>query len=166
MSNPRTLRKLRQEISSASLSSPPSWKQVNSLPYLDACIKEAGRLSPLFFDPMEREVPASGPGIEISGVYVPPGSIVAVNQHALNRDPSVWGDAVEEYRPERWIDAEDEHAVQRMEKANLAFGKGRRVCMGQHIAWIEMKKVIPELLTRFDVSFVWPLQPLRDLQIP
>lgn len=154
------MRKLRQEIAAAKLSSPPLWREVNPLPYLDACIKEASRLSPLFFDPLEREVPASGPGVEISGVYIPPGSIVCVNQHTLNRDPAVWGDAVDEFRPERWIEARDEQAMQRMERANMAFGKGRRVCIGQHIAWIEMKKLIPELLTRFDVSVATFFPPL------
>ena len=151
MKYPRCMAKLRQELESANLSSPPQWSEVNTLRYLEACIKEAGRLHPLLLDPIEREIPANGPGIEIAGVYIPPGNVVAVNTHVLNRDPSVWGERTDEYRPERWIEC-SELQLQKMERANLFFSGGRRVCIGMHIAWIEMKKVLPELLLKFNVS--------------
>jgi cytochrome P450 len=38
-----------------------------------------------------------------------------------------------------------------MERTMLAFGAGKRVCLGRHIAELEMKKVIPRLLLEFDV---------------
>jgi cytochrome P450 len=152
MKNPRVMAKLRKELAEANLSSPPQWNEVNHLRYLEACIKEAGRLKPLLLDPIEREVPANGPGIEIAGVYVPPGMVVAVNTHALNLNPAVWGPQTDEYRPERWIEC-DEAQLQKMERSNLFFSGGRRICIGMHIAWIEMKKVLPELLTKFDVSW-------------
>ncbi|KIX98744.1 uncharacterized protein Z520_05205 [Fonsecaea multimorphosa CBS 102226] len=155
LTNPHTMARLRAEIEDAKLSSPPSWQSVSKLRYLEACIKEAGRMRPLILDPIEREVPPNGPGIEISGTYVPPGTVVAVNIHALNRDPSIWGDRVDEFRPERWIEA-DEAQLSKMERANLFFSAGRRVCIGQHIAWIEMKKFLPELLNRFDIELVNP----------
>ncbi|OAP63537.1 hypothetical protein AYL99_02764 [Fonsecaea erecta] len=163
LTNPRTLAKLRAEIEDAKLASPPSWQSVSKLRYLEACIKEAGRLRPLILDPMEREVPVDGPGIEISGTYIPAGTVVAINIHALNRDPSVWGDRVDEFRPERWIEA-DETQLSRMERANLFFSAGRRTCIGQHIAWIEMKKFLPELLNRFDIELVNPKKPLETFQ--
>ncbi len=153
MANPHTMRKLRKELDAANLSSPPQWTEVQHLHYLEACVKEAGRMNPLLLDPMEREIPANGPGIEIAGVYIPPGNVVAVNTHALNRDPSVWGANTEEYRPDRWLECDDAQLT-RMERANLFFSGGRRVCVGQHIAWIEIKKVLPELLLKFDVSAV------------
>lgn len=148
--NPRTMAKLKAELSQINLSSPPSWAEVSKLPYLEACIKEAGRLRPLLLDPLEREVPASTGGVEIAGVYVPAGTIVAMNTHALNLDPKVWGDNVHEFRPERWLDC-DEQQLQRMGRADLFFSGGRRICVGEHIAWIEMKKYISALLTRFNV---------------
>ncbi|KIW65684.1 hypothetical protein, variant 2 [Phialophora macrospora] len=161
MANPRTLVKLREELKSATLSSPPQWTEVHQLRYLEACIKEAGRLRPLVFNPMEREVPANGPGIQVAGVYIPPGTVVAVNTHALNREPTVWGEHPNEYRPERWIEC-NEAQLQRMERANLFFSAGRRVCIGQHVAWIEMKKVLPELLLRFDIEPADPYAPLKN----
>ncbi|KAF2208661.1 hypothetical protein CERZMDRAFT_48729 [Cercospora zeae-maydis SCOH1-5] len=147
--NPHAMAKLQAEISEANLSFPPLWTEVNRLPYLDACIKEAGRLTPLLIDPLEREVPV--PGAEISGFFVPAGTIVAVNTHAMNFEPKLWGPNTHEFRPERWIDC-DEQQLKRMERANLFFAGGRRICVGEHIAWIEMKKYIPALLLKFNVS--------------
>ena len=148
--SPHCLATLKAELDAANLSSPPTWTEVSKLRYLEACFKEASRLHPLLIDPIEREVPT--PGLTIAGTFVPGGNVVAINTHALNHDPDVWGEAVDEYRPGRWIDC-DEDQLQKMERANLLFSGGSRLCIGQHVAWIEMKKFLPELLMRFDVSF-------------
>ncbi|KAI1627615.1 cytochrome P450 [Exophiala viscosa] len=157
LQNPRVLAKLRAELDAADLSSPPSWQQVSKLPYLEACFKEAARMHPIILDPTEREVPAAG--AEIAGVWVPGGTVVAVNHHALNRDPSVWGDDVSVYRPERWMEADDTQR-QKMQRADLLFSAGKRSCLGQHVAWIEMKKFLPELLNKFDIELVDPKRPI------
>ena len=151
--NPSALAALRKELDAANLDTPPSWASVNRLRYLEAVFKESQRMTPLLVDPIERDVPAEG--MEISGVYIPGGTTVAVNVHALNRDPTIWGDDVDTYRPERWLEA-DESQLAKMERANLYFSAGRRMCVGQHVAWIEMKKFLPELLNKFDVSFDIP----------
>lgn len=159
--HPRAFEKLKDEIRSASLSSPPSWASVLKLRYLEAALKEAMRMNPLLLDPMERDVPA--PGLDIGGIFVPGGTVVAVNTHVLNRDPNIWGADVDSYRPERWLEA-DEVQLSRMERANIFFSAGRRMCIGQHIAWIEMKKFLPELINRFDVSCRLPSLSLLSLQ--
>lgn len=145
----RVFAKLKTEIDTANLSSPPSWTSANKLRYMEACFKESFRMTPFFIDPMERDVPPEG--VEISGVYIPGGTAVTLNTHAMNRDPNIWGEDVDIYRPERWLEA-DEVALAKMERATLYFGGGRRICIGQHIAWIEMKKLLPELINRFNVS--------------
>ena len=147
--NPRALSKLRAELDAANLSSPPSWSEVSRLRYLEACFKESMRLNPLLLNPIERDVPESG--AEIAGTYIPGGSVVSVNVHALNRDPTIYGKDVDSFRPERWLDA-DEAQRMKMQRADMTFSAGRRSCIGQHVAWIEMKKFLPELLNKFDVS--------------
>ncbi|KIX01734.1 uncharacterized protein Z518_09460 [Rhinocladiella mackenziei CBS 650.93] len=149
LTNPQAMKKLREEIYAANLSSPPPWLSVNKLQYLEAAVKESMRMNPLLQDPIERDVPESG--MEISGVFIPGGTIVAINVHALSRDPTIWGDDFAVYRPERWLEA-GEAQISKMERANLSFSAGRRMCIGQHIAWIEMKKFLSELLNRFDVG--------------
>jgi cytochrome P450 len=43
-----------------------------------------------------------------------------------------------------------------MENANFAFGAGSRVCLGKNIALLEISKLVPEFLRRFEVTLVDP----------
>lgn len=38
-----------------------------------------------------------------------------------------------------------------MERGSLGFGSGKRVCLGRHIAEMEVKKIVPALLHTFDI---------------
>jgi cytochrome P450 len=151
LSTPHTLSKLRAELKSANLPSPPPWSSVSHLPYLDAVFKESMRMDAFVLDPLERLVPH--PGMRIADTWIPAGTTVAMNTHALNRDTSIYGPDVDVYRPERWLEA-DAAQLARMDHANLYFSAGRRACIGKHVAWVEMKKFLPELLMQFDVSTV------------
>ncbi|KAH0151980.1 hypothetical protein KCU67_g10022, partial [Aureobasidium melanogenum] len=97
----------------------------------------------------------------IAGVPVPRGTIVAMNTAGLNTDPSIWGQDVEVFRPERWLEASEEQRVL-MHRANLTFSAGKRICLGMHIAWMEMKKVIPALVMNFDIELVHPEEDLKQ----
>ncbi|EXJ53470.1 uncharacterized protein A1O5_13246 [Cladophialophora psammophila CBS 110553] len=149
LKNPPCLATLREELKAAGLASPPTLESVNRLPYLEVVIKETMRLNPVNQAPLEREVPPGG--AHIAGVYLPGGTSVALNFSALRFREDVWGSKPEEFRPERWTEADPAQRA-RMERAFYGFGHGKRMCIGQHIAWIEMKKVIPELLLNYDVS--------------
>ena len=43
-----------------------------------------------------------------------------------------------------------------MEAYSLAFGAGTRVCIGRHIAHLEMSKLVPELVRRYDFELLHP----------
>jgi cytochrome P450 len=98
--------------------------------------------------PLERVVPAGG--AEISGHWLPGGTTIAVPVPVVHRNVKVFGEDANDFRPDRWVEA-DEHQRIVMERTMLAFGAGKRVCLGRHIAELEMKKVIPRLLLEFDV---------------
>ena len=106
--NPSTLARLRVELSEASdsLGSMASWKQARGLPYLDAVIKEAGRLHPSFGLPYERVVPAGG--ATICGSYLPEGTIVGMSAYVVHHDPDVFGMDCDYFRPERWLEGGEE----------------------------------------------------------
>ena len=147
--HPAKLTKLQDELSTSILSQPPTFTELNKLPYLEACIKESMRLDSVGGDMMERVVGDSG--AEIAGTWVPGGTVVAVSHHALNRDESVWGPDTGLYIPERWTEA-NETQRRGMERSLITFSAGKRICLGVHIAWLEMKKLIPYLLMTYDVS--------------
>lgn len=150
MKNPTKLAKLQEELEDSDLSRPiPAYSQVSKLSYLHAVIKEAIRLFPALTHPIERLVPAGG--TTIVGTFLPQGTSVGCLQLAMHLNPKVFGEDVEVFRPERWLEASAEQ-LRVMEVAHIGFGRGRRVCIGQNIAMMEMKKVIPAMLMGFEVS--------------
>lgn len=52
-----------------------------------------------------------------------------------------------------------------MEKASIWFSAGKRICLGQHLAWIEMKKLVAELVVEFEVCFVTCLFAWSSLSV-
>ncbi|KAI8963195.1 cytochrome P450 [Daldinia sp. FL1419] len=171
--NPPALSKLRKELDDAALSGVFSdyetglvtWAESQKLPYLDACIKEAFRLHPAAGLPLERIVPE--PGVEIAGHYVKGGTIVGCSAWIIHRRPEIWGEDVDTFRPERWLvdekltDAKKEEQERRVREMNgmmFQFGMGARTCIGKNISLLEIYKVVPSLLRRFDIRFKDPNQ--------
>ena len=151
LQNPATLAKLQQELETSNLSKPiPTFAQVSKLPYLHATIREGMRLFPPLAHPLERLVPPGG--VEIGGKFLPQGTSVGCLQLALHLNPKAFGEDAGVFRPERWLEEASPEALRVMEASHLGFGRGRRVCLGQNLAVMEMKKVIPAMLLNFDVS--------------
>ncbi|KAL2755538.1 hypothetical protein ACRALDRAFT_1071201 [Sodiomyces alcalophilus JCM 7366] len=134
-----------------------TWAESQKLPYLDACIKEAFRLHPAAGLPLERIVPE--PGMEIAGRFVKGGTIVGCSAWIIHRRKEIWGDDVDVYRPERWIpgpgDAEEKR-VREMNGMLFHFGMGSRTCIGKNISLLEIYKLVPSLLRRFEINFQDP----------
>lgn len=160
---PHTKEKLYSELRDAldkgiiSSSNPDSdspelkWTDVNTkLPYLDAVLKESMRVIPISAWGLDRVVPAQG--ATIAGRYFPPGTVVGCQIDAVHLDKTVFGDDADQFRPERWLEGEeDDQRRKAMARSFLAFSAGKRVCMGIHIAWLELKKTIPIIVKNFDV---------------
>ncbi|KAI9688878.1 MAG: hypothetical protein M1822_001235 [Bathelium mastoideum] len=162
LTHPSSLSTLLQELDEAAadgnLSQPVTWKESRNLPYLDACIKEAGRLHPPFGLHLERVVPEGG--LEICGEHVPPGTIVGMNAWVIHRDTSVFGADADIWRPERWLEA-DSNQKQRMENGLLTFGAGHRSCLGKNISLLEIYKLVPSILREYEVELLNPKDPWR-----
>ena len=148
LKHPKVLHRLLEEVRSAPLSNPPKWSEVHDLHYLDAVMKEALRCYPFLILTLDRVVPAEG--ATICGTYLPPGTDIGCHASVVHRDRAVYGDDADQFRPERWLTPDREQLVA-MERGFLAFGSGKRVCIGRHLAELEVKKVIPQLLKSFKV---------------
>ena len=110
--------------------------------------------------PLERLTPSE---YELpSGQKVPAGTIIGISAWAIHRNPRVFGEQVEQYIPERWLQqrGEDtrsfEERTKQMKRADMTFGYGSRTCLGKNIGMMETYKVVPTLLKAFDISLVDP----------
>ncbi|KAL8312626.1 hypothetical protein RB597_005480 [Gaeumannomyces tritici] len=111
---------------------------------IDAAAK-AGKLSAT---PQHDEVAAHCP--YYVACHAPEGTEVTCNPWLVHRDPAVYGDDADEFRPERWL--EDEARTREMLKYSMAFGYGPRECLGRHIAMMELLKGPLQFLRHFRVE--------------
>ncbi|KAK8115255.1 cytochrome P450 oxidoreductase [Apiospora kogelbergensis] len=157
LKNPGTLTKLREEIEDfahrGELSEAPSFKETQRMPYLQAVIKEALRIHPAVGTPLERIVPKGG--ATICGKFFPEGSVVASHTWVQHRNEFVFGDDVECFRPDRWLES-DEAKLSAMNKNWMPFGLGSRNCIGKHISILEISKLIPRIIRDFDFQLQGP----------
>lgn len=157
LKNPRCYHKVMQELDEAvkdgtvedRSTSIVTWAESQKLPYLDASIKEAFRLHPAAGLPLERVVPPQG--AEICGEHIPGGTIVGCSAWVLHKRPEIYGEDVDFYRPERWLEA-DKEQLKEMNATMFQFGAGARTCIGKNISLLEVYKLVPSFLRRFEVS--------------
>ncbi|KAH7389969.1 pisatin demethylase [Pyrenochaeta sp. MPI-SDFR-AT-0127] len=129
------------------------WEHVRDLPYLSAVINESLRTHPAAGLPLERITPSSG--IPICETVLPAGTNVGCSAWVLHREKTVWGEDVDAWRPERWIEA-NEAKKSEMKNSMFAFGAGARTCIGKNISYLEMYKLVPAVLRTFDIELAYP----------
>jgi len=160
ITHPHTYRRLQSELDTAAangeISSPVKFSEAQRLPYLQAVIKEALRIHPATGLPMPRLVPSSGLTIPSTGIYIPPGSTVGINAWVAHRNPLIYGSDAEQWRPERWLEYEEQGRGAEVERYFFAFGMGSRTCIGKNISLLEMSKLVPELVRRFEFVLETP----------
>jgi cytochrome P450 len=99
---------------------------------------------PVFSQLRERVV--SSEGVIVNGYPIPRGTYVGFNSIGSQLNP-IYGDKVEEYRPERWT-IEDQIRLKAMRRnLDLVFGHGNSKCLGINIANVEMNMIIFEVRT-------------------
>ncbi|KXX80303.1 Pisatin demethylase [Madurella mycetomatis] len=171
MTTPLVYRALQAEIDqgirSGKISKPITNAEASELPYLQAVIYEGLRLHPPFTGIPFKVVPPEGDTID--GKYVPGGTLIAPNFWATGRHSGVFGADADVFRPERWLEDEEdgsdakEKVAEMRRVAELVFGYGRWGCAGKMLAFMELNKVIVELLRHFDFQLVYPYRPWKSV---
>ncbi|KAK3578378.1 hypothetical protein CHS0354_025472 [Potamilus streckersoni] len=113
------------------------------LSYLEATILEILRVYPV----APLAVPhAVSKEILFHGYRIPIGTTIIINLDSVLRDSSTFKDP-DIFRPERYLDA-DGHITK--PEAHIPFSIGRRVCLGESVARMELFLFLAALIQRFE----------------
>uniref|UniRef100_A0AAR2LZ33 unspecific monooxygenase n=1 Tax=Pygocentrus nattereri TaxID=42514 RepID=A0AAR2LZ33_PYGNA len=149
--NPDLQSKLVEEIDEAfPCNAPVTYDVLMKLGYIDMVISESMRLLPTA-PRLERVCKKT---IELNGITIPKGTLVAIPTYVLYRDPQLW-ESPEEFRPERFSSENDINQY-----TFMPFGLGPRNCVGMRFALMIMKVVVVKLLQNFSI------ETCRETQIP
>ncbi|KAG0309104.1 hypothetical protein BGZ98_005216 [Dissophora globulifera] len=153
---PEVQTRLREEIRQLNKDTDgaPSYDELNSQPYLNAVIRESLRIwSPV---PLNLRVSVEDDYLPRSNglepLFVPAGTNLQIPMFILQRDPKIWGPDSLEFNPDRWI-ADGVPCPPYMPPNGLCyfpFYHGKRGCIGNKIATLEMKTHVAKLLNRYE----------------
>ncbi|KAJ0336386.1 hypothetical protein KNSL1_013302 [Colletotrichum chrysophilum] len=147
ITNPRVLATLRAEIARSQLSWPVVKEaEARKMGYLQAVIKEGLRIYPPVAGQMSKEVPRGGDTFK--GVHLPEGTRVGYGAWGIFRRAEVWGQDADEFRPDRWLEADAERLKLMEETLEIVFGHGKWKCLGRNVAMMELQKVFVEVCSR------------------
>ncbi|KAF9767390.1 hypothetical protein IL306_000060 [Fusarium sp. DS 682] len=161
ITNPTAYRSLIAEIRrvSPSVSNPISWAQTQTLPYLQAVVREGLRMWPPVAGLGFKQVPPDGD--TINGFFVPGGTQVGQGFYTVGRSRLVWGEDADVFRPERWLLAEEDTLRDMIAALDTHFGHGKYSCLGKPIALMEIHKAVFELFKRYDFAVLNPERPIK-----
>ncbi|XP_043716936.1 cytochrome P450 714C2-like [Telopea speciosissima] len=88
--------------------------------------------------------------IRVGQTVVPKGTNIWIDTVGIHHDPTIWGDEVHEFKPERF--KEDPNGGCKHRMGYLPFGFGGRICVGRNLTMMEYKIVLTLILRRFSFS--------------
>ncbi|KAK7903829.1 hypothetical protein LTR67_001849 [Exophiala xenobiotica] len=139
---PKVMHKAQAELDTVvGVNAFPDFTHKAALPYIDAIIKEVLRWRPVSAGGIPHAVIQDD---EYMGYHIPKGATVIGNHWSISLDEAVYENPYD-FNPDRWIQSPDLPLV--------AFGFGRRICTGQHIARNSLFINISRMLWTFDIGY-------------
>ncbi|XP_042882708.1 cytochrome P450 2C15-like [Penaeus japonicus] len=120
----------------------PSFSQMDQLPYTLATIHEVQRTFKL--------VPFSLPhsvmeDVTVNGYNIPKGTILIANMEDCLKDPALWRNP-DDFDPRNFLDDEGKY---KRNEAFMPFGSGKRQCVGEPLARLELFLFFACVMQRF-----------------
>lgn len=131
----------------------PGLEDKSKLTYLNAVIMETQRLASIVPLAMGR---ICSRDTYLRGYLVTKGTYILTNLDSVHHDKSVWGEDAMTFRPERFI---DENGVLKNPEELLPFSTGRRSCLGESLAMMELFLFLSTLFQRFQFLPANPSSP-------
>ncbi|KAI1822452.1 cytochrome P450 [Xylaria intraflava] len=161
---PVAYQRLKAEIKTAvenrTVSSPITAAEAKTLPYLQAVLYEGLRIRPAATATFAKEVPPGGDTIH--GYFVPAGTSVGPNLPCMMRSKELFGEDADIFRPERFLEADPDTRTEMQRNVDLVFGYGRWMCAGKTVAWLELNKMIFEVVREFDFQIFDPKEGIKS----
>lgn len=153
LQNPSCMEALRKELRDAfpAGTADITMAKLAQLRYLRACLEEGLRIYPPAAIGLRRLVPQEG--ASILGTFVAGGTSVSVAQFGTYRNERNFA-LPDEFHPERWMPRDSPEYDGRFEKDDraclLPFSYGPRNCIGQNLAYHEMRLLLAALVLNFE----------------
>ncbi|KAK7047634.1 hypothetical protein VNI00_006402 [Paramarasmius palmivorus] len=146
--SPEAQRKAQQEIDRVVQGRLPTFDDENSLPYITAVVWESLRF--------QNVTPLGIPHFieiedEYKGYRIPANSVVISNVWAILHDENLYPEPFE-FNPDRYIRNGKIDTTVEENPTFAAFGFGRRVCPGRHVAYSSVWIAIASILKTFDIT--------------
>lgn len=132
-----------------------SYQALREIPRLESAIKEALRLHP----PLIILLRVAKEDVEVEGVHIAAGKMVAASPAVSNRISGSFPDA-DEFHPERYLDPRHEDAENPWNW--IPFGAGRHRCVGAAFAMMQLKAIFSVLLQDWEFELAQPPDTYRN----
>ncbi|WP_254532984.1 cytochrome P450 [Natrinema gelatinilyticum] len=142
--HPKKRQKLQEEVQSVMGSDPPTASELADLSYTEQVVTETLRLYPPAYALFREATEVTG----IDGYRIPDGSKITLPQIHVHQDDRFYDDP-EAFRPKRWT---DEFEASLPEYAYFPFGGGPRHCIGMRFATMELKHVLPMIISAVSID--------------
>ncbi|KAI0651028.1 cytochrome P450 [Trametes meyenii] len=126
----------------------PDFSDEPSLPYVSALVREVLRWRPVTPLAVPHRLTADD---VYNGYHLPAGSIVVGNSWAILHDEKTFPDP-EAFIPERFLNPNGSLRTEMRDAESAAFGFGRRICPGRHLACSSIWIAIASVLSTFTLS--------------
>ncbi|XP_043697683.1 cytochrome P450 94A2-like [Telopea speciosissima] len=128
------------------------YDEVKHVVYIHASLCETMRLYPPV--PIDSKF-ASTDDVLPDGTVVKKGMGVSYIPYAMGRTESIWGKDWPEFRPERWLEKEEDSEkwkfVGKDPYTYPVFQAGPRVCLGKEMAFLQMQRMVAGIMRQYRV---------------
>ena len=154
--HPGVMQRLHREVDSVLHGEPPRADDLPRLPYARAILDETLRLYPSSWVISRQALLPD----QLGPYSIPAGAAVMASPYANHRLPHLWTQP-NSFLPERWLDAPKPALF-----TYFPFGAGLRMCVGQHLAMLELNLLLIRFAQRCTLNIDGPLpKPLAGLSI-
>ena len=138
--NPEVTLKLQSDLRRVTGGERLTVKHLPDLPYLEWCVKECLRIRPSVWVFIKQATE----DVDVLGFKIPKGVPILISPYVLQLDER-WFPSPHTFVPERFA---PDHIKEIPKGAYVPFSGGKRVCLGQGFAMMEMKLILGSMLQR------------------